>query len=340
MNQVKSIGELMGVAETPVEETGSRSVAAQGLWLSDFEGAPEWFLRKYFRDELGRTCGRMRVKAFAHIGDIISEGGKPTLNRWGKPAKLTTGYLAKRVSEDCEKAGYPNIRVHFRGYSLDPVRFAMRNAFLQEEYEENEARHVPGLDEDEQYVPSNAQAPLDEALWESCACFAMNALRTHTLMYWGLDEDFGRLMSAPDFVHSAYNAYLAGLWARIGSMVSPETLQFVSRINDFSMFDADDVIRTYAKAMRLLTGKDYGEDMLDSAWILCPDVDESLVKAALENARRGILTVENAFGDEDLAALILANDDLIDEAPEWEPEESDLADDDSGEACESLLMKY
>lgn len=345
MEKVKSIGALLGVAEPESDNDGAKEarVAAQNVWLSDLKGAPDWLVRKYFTNDVGMTCGRMHVKGFARIGETLTENGQVVLNRWGKPKKLTTGYLAKKVEDDLALAGYPDIRIHFKGYSLDPVRFALTNIFLQEEYEENEARHVPGLDEDERYEPANSQTPLDGQVWESLACFMMNALRTHTLMYWGVDEDFSKVLSATDFVHVAYNAYLNGLWSRLSSLMTPEAIAFASEHSDFALFDSEDVIRTYMRAMRFLTGKEYGEDMCDDAWILDPDLDMGYVKGCRAAMRLGTLTPENAACKEELAAFILANADPTDEAPEWDYEARDdenMFDDDSGDLATGLLLRY
>lgn len=342
MENVKSIGLLFGAGK-PEGAKEAKRVAAQDLWLSDFKGAPEWFVKKYFTDGQGKPCGRMHIKAFAKVGDIVTDGGKVRLNRWGRPVRLTTGMLAKKVESDCEAAGFPGVRIHFKGYGLDPERFVLSNAFLQEEYEENEARHVPGLDEDAKASSGNPQAPLEKALWESCASFAMNALRTKTLIYWGLDEDFPKVLSATDFVHEAYNAYLAGLWARISSLVTPETLMFASKSNDFALFGANDVVRAYAKAMRALTGKEVGEPMLSDLALLDPDMDAGLVKRRLENAMVGALTPETASSPEDVVALILANQDPTDAVADWEYEAKDdesLFDDDTGELATGLLLRY
>lgn len=345
MENVKSIGLLFGAGKTQEakEAKEAKRVAAQDLWLSDFAGAPEWFVRKYFTDGRGKPCGRMHVKAFAKVGDAVTDGGKVRLNRWGRPVRLTTGMLAKKVESDCEAAGFPGVRVHFKGYDLDPERFVLSNAFLQEEYEENEARHVPGLDEDAKASSGNAQAPLERALWESCAAFMMNALRTKTLIYWGLDEDFCKVIGAPDFVHEAYNAYLAGLWARISSLVTPETLMFASKSNDFALFGANDVVRAYAKAMRALTGKEVGEPMLSDLALLDPDLDADYVKASVGNAKVGTLGPDNASCAEEMAALILLNADPTDEVADWEYEDKgdeSLLDDDSGDLATGLLLRY
>lgn len=345
MENVKSIGALLGVAEPESGEGGKEArVAAQNVWLSDLKGAPEWLVRKYFTNENGATCGRMRVKGFDRIGDVLVENGQVVRNRWGKPKKLTTGYLAKRVEEDLAEAGFPGMRIHFKGYDLDPERFAMANAFLQEDYEENEARHVPGLDEDEAYEPANPQTPLDRETWDALACFMMNALRAHTLMCWGVEEDFAKVLSATDFVHVAYNAYLKGLWARLCGMTTPETLTFVSEHNDFKAFDVKDVIRAYSKAMRFLTGKECGENMYADAWILDPDLDAACLNDCATAIGMGVLTPSSDGLDErQIAALVLANADPTDEVTEWDYEASNdenMFDDDSGELTEGLLLRY
>lgn len=345
MENVKSIGALFGAAEPESGEGGKEArVAAQNVWLSDLKGAPEWLVRKYFTNENGMTCGRMRVKGFAKIGDVLVENGRVVLNRWGKPKKLTTGYLAKKVEEDLAEAGYPGMRIHFKGYGLDPERFVMANAFLQEDYEENEARHVPGLDEDEAYEPANPQTPLDRRTWDSLARFMMNALRAHTLMCWGVEEDFAKVLSATDFVHEAYNAYLRGLRSRLDAMTTPETLAFTSEHDDFKTFDVKDVIRVYSKAMRFLTGKECGEDMYGDAWILNPDLDAACLKDCATAIGMGVLTPDcDDLSRGQISALVLANADPADEVTEWDYEASDgenAFDDDSGELTEDLLLSY
>jgi hypothetical protein len=343
MENVKSIGALIGAQEAPAGSGEMRPrEAAQSLWASDFEGAPEWFMRKYFENDEGKACGRMHVKAFAKIGAVLTKDGQVMTTRRGEVMRLTTGRLAKRVEEDCAEAGFPGVRVHFKGYSLEPELFVMLTAEAQEDYEENEARHVPGLDPDEGQEPSNAQAALDAESWESCACFVMNALRSRTLMYWGLDEDFGKvIMGASSHVHAAYNAYLRGLWLRISSMVNMETLRFLEEWDDFSLFDKEDVVRTYTKAMRCLTGKEYGESMLEDAATLDPEMDMESVKKASTAVESGTLSAESAASREEMAALILANEDPT-EAPRWEYEakDEDLLDDDSGDVATRMLLRY
>ena len=340
MSETKSVAELFGgKAEAKAEKESRR--AASDLWAWDFKGAPEWFVRKYFTDDNGHLCGRMHVKNYAKLGCNVRKDGVLLTNAYGRPKKLTTGLLAQLVEEDIKKAGF-SMKIHFKGYSLDPKRFVMTNPWLQEEYEENERRHVPGLDEDESAERQNGQAPLDYEAWLFVADAMMQAFRTRTLMYWGLDEDFGRVMQASAFVHSAFNAELNALKARIADLKTPEAIAFSWKWDDFAAFDENDAIRTYTRAMRVLTGNEYGESMLENAWLLDSDMDIAYVRVCMNNVLAGTLTPENASCLEEMAALVLLNQDPSDVVPDWktDPKADDLYDDDTGELATELLLSY
>jgi hypothetical protein len=81
--------------------------------------------------------------------------------------------------------------------------------------------------------------------------------------------------------------------------------------------------------------------MLEDAATLDPEMDMESVKKASTAVESGTLSAESAASREEMAALILANEDPT-EAPRWEYEakDEDLLDDDSGDVATRMLLRY
>lgn len=323
---LKSIGALLGDSAKK-EKTETKRVAVSHLWRGDFIGAPEWFMNKYFVNSEGSPCGRMYVKHYAKLGFDVCKDGKPVFTKTGKRQKLTTAYLAKVVEEDLEKIGKP-MKVHFKGYDLDPIHYVMLSPVMQEEYEENEKRNVPGLDEDEVFT-NGTKVPLDKEAYEYISDRLMCELIGHRLIQFGLDEEFGKL-ALPDFVYPSVNAELLDLKKRLEDLYLSLTQELRVNVSegkplnigdDWDIFDENDNVRTYTRAYRTLFGKELGEPMLDE------------VKALnLDNLSKDKLTLLYRIG---------MNEDPTETEVLWEEEERlDLFDDDSGEALTELCLDF
>jgi len=342
MSKTRSIADLIGGKEKKAE--ARLRANASDLGRSDFKGAPDWFARKYFTNELGQSCARMRIALFGNLGALVTRDGVQVFAKSGRPQTLTTAYLAQLVEEDAKRIG-KDISISFRGYSLDPVRYALSEPFAQEEMEDNERRNVPGYDPEERQEPRNGEAALDEDAWRYCAQNMLRALGLRRLMLLGLEDDFAAVMQAPAFVPASFNAELLRLKARIADTMSAEVALYAMRTgwDDFEEFDPKDAARVYSAALRCLTGAEYGQDMLGWAWLIEPEPDMDRLKADVALAQSGWLWEQKLPRKRLALAAALANLDPLDEAPTWEEDscdDADLLDDDAGTAVTGLLLSY